>query len=70
MRRLCVVLAWLIAGPAAAQGARLPAEAVDAFHAALRNKDTAAALSLHDSGLVGFEFGAGERAPQRVDGGV
>jgi len=57
MRRLCLVLAWLIAGPAAAQGARLPAEAVDAFHAALRNKDTAGALSLLDRGLVVFEFG-------------
>ena len=57
MRRLCLVLAWLIAGPAAAQGARIPAEAVDTFHAALRTKDTAAALSLLDRGLVVFEFG-------------
>ena len=58
MRRLCLVLAWLVAGSAAAQGTRLPAEAVDAFHAALRNKDTAGALSLLDRGLVVFEFGA------------
>ena len=42
---------------AAAQGARTPADAVDAFHAALRNKDTAAALSLLDRGLVVYEFG-------------
>ena len=57
MRRLCLVLAWLVAGSAAAQGTRLPAEAVDAFHAALRNKDTAAALSLLDRGLVVYEYG-------------
>lgn len=37
---------------------RTPAETVDAFHAALRNKDTAGALSLLDRGLVVFEFGA------------
>lgn len=42
----------------AAQGARTPADAVDAFHAALRKKDTAGALSLLDRGLVVFEFGA------------
>jgi len=56
MRRLGLVLAF-VAGSAAAQGTRLPAEAVDAFHAALRNKDTAAALSLLDRGLVVYEFG-------------
>jgi ketosteroid isomerase-like protein len=44
--------------PAGAQGARVPADAVDAFHAALRNKDTAGALSLLDRGLVVYEFGA------------
>lgn len=43
---------------AAAQETRLPAEVVDAFHAALRNKDTAGALSLLDRGLVVYEFGA------------
>jgi ketosteroid isomerase-like protein len=39
------------------QGERIPADAVDAFHAALKKKDTAAALSLLDRGLVVFEFG-------------
>jgi ketosteroid isomerase-like protein len=58
MRLLTLVLAALLAGAAAAQGARVPADAVDAFHAALRNKDTAGALSLLDRGLVVFEFGA------------
>src|SRR6266496_1647329 len=42
---------------ATAQSTRIPSDAVDAFHAALRNKDTAAALSLLDRGLVVFEFG-------------
>jgi ketosteroid isomerase-like protein len=42
----------------AAQGARTPVEVVEAFHAALRAKDTAGALSLLDRGLVVFEFGA------------
>jgi ketosteroid isomerase-like protein len=40
--------------------ARTPGETVDAFHAALRNKDTAGALSLLDRGLVVFEFGAAD----------
>ena len=40
--------------------ARTPAETVDAFHAALRNKDTAGALSLLDRGLVVFEFGTAD----------
>ena len=57
MKRLCVALACFLAGSAAAQGARIPAEAVDAFHTALRNKNTAAALSLLDRGLVVYEFG-------------
>jgi ketosteroid isomerase-like protein len=43
--------------PGWSQGARIPADAVDAFHAALKKKDTAAALSLLDRGLVVFEFG-------------
>ena len=53
-------LAWALAlWSALAFGqARVPAEVVDAFHAALRNKDTAAALSLLDRGLLVFEFGA------------
>ena len=46
------------ASSAGAQGARIPADAVDAFHAALRAKNTAGALSLLDRGLVVFEFGA------------
>jgi ketosteroid isomerase-like protein len=45
------------ASPSWSQGARIPADAVDAFHAALKKKDTAAALSLLDRGLVVFEFG-------------
>lgn len=53
-----VCFALLVAAPgAAAQGARVPADAVDAFHAALRSKNTAGALSLLDRGLVVFEFG-------------
>ena len=48
----------ICASSAAAQGARIPADAVDAFHAALRAKDTAGALSLLDRSLVVFEFGA------------
>jgi hypothetical protein len=52
-----VVLA-LFSDIAGAQGTRIPADAVDAFHAALRNKDTAGALSLLDRSLVVFEFGA------------
>jgi ketosteroid isomerase-like protein len=58
MRLAALVLATLLAGSAAAQGARVPSDAVDAFHSALRNKDTAGALSLLDRGLVVFEFGA------------
>jgi ketosteroid isomerase-like protein len=55
-----VVVATLLAFACAAhaqQGARIPVDAVDAFHAALKRKDTAAALSLLDRGLVVFEFG-------------
>jgi ketosteroid isomerase-like protein len=55
-------LAWLLllwAGCVLGQ-ARTPSETVDAFHAALRNKDTAAALSLLDRGLVVFEFGTAD----------
>ncbi|HEY3180876.1 MAG TPA: nuclear transport factor 2 family protein [Casimicrobiaceae bacterium] len=57
---LCIVLVVFAAGNAAAQGARIPTDAVDGFHAALRNKDTAAALSLLDRGLVVFEFGVAD----------
>src|SRR6185295_7614024 len=57
--RLAVLAcAIVLASSAAAQGARIPSDAVDAFHAALRNKDTAGALSLLDRGLVVYEFGA------------
>jgi hypothetical protein len=54
---LAALLATCVAA-AVAQGARTPAETVDAFHAALRGKDTAGALSLLDRGLVVYEFGA------------
>lgn len=55
---LAACLAFLCATGAAAQGARIPTDVVDAFHLALRKKDTAAALSLLDRSLVVFEFGA------------
>jgi len=58
VKRLAGLALALFASLAVAQGARTPIEAVDAFHAALRNKDTAAALSLLDRSLVVFEFGA------------
>jgi ketosteroid isomerase-like protein len=46
-----------VAQPTWSQGARTPTDTVDAFHAALKKNDTAAALSLLDRGLVVFEFG-------------
>jgi ketosteroid isomerase-like protein len=60
--RLLAALVFSIAlmaciSDAGAQGGRIPADVVDAFHAALRAKNTAAALSLLDRGLVVFEFG-------------
>lgn len=58
MRLLLAALLALQAAVAAAQGARVPTDAVDAFHAALRNRDTAAALSMLDRSLVVYEFGA------------
>jgi ketosteroid isomerase-like protein len=57
VRALLVAAALACAGSALAQGARIPSETVDAFHAALRSKDTAGALSLLDRGLVVYEFG-------------
>lgn len=57
MKPLALLAGCLLAASAAAQTPRIPAETVDAFHAALRNKDTAAALSLLDRGLVVYEFG-------------
>lgn len=60
--RLRLALAGAVLAAAGADAAeapaRLPADAVDAFHAALQNRDTAAALSLLDRGLVVYEFGA------------
>ncbi len=56
-RLVAGLLLALLACAAAAQAPRTPAETVDAFHAALRNKDTGGALSLLDRGLVVFEFG-------------
>jgi ketosteroid isomerase-like protein len=58
MRLAWILLLWSSLG--FAQGVRVPAEVVDAFHAALRNKDTAGALSLLDRGVVVFEFGAAD----------
>jgi ketosteroid isomerase-like protein len=58
VRVLVVGIALAGSVSAQAQGTRIPSDAVDAFHAALQKKDTAAALSLLDRGLVVFEFGA------------
>src|SRR6185436_12566243 len=56
--RLLVVAASLaLAGAAWAQTAKLPADAVDGFRAALKRKDTGGALSYLDRSLVVFEFG-------------
>lgn len=55
--RAVLLLALLASTSLRAQVGRVPAEAVDAFHAALRGKDTAGALSLLDRGLVVYEFG-------------
>ena len=48
MKAAAFLVAILLVGSALGQGARLPAEVVDAFHAA---------LSLLDRGLVVYEFG-------------
>jgi ketosteroid isomerase-like protein len=58
--RLAAFILLLFSSLAAAQSSRIPAEVVDAFHAALRKKDTAGALSLLDRSLVVFEFGAAD----------
>ena len=55
--RALALLSFLFLSTASAQVGRVPAETVDAFHAALKKKDTAAALSLLDRGLVVYEFG-------------
>lgn len=57
-RRALALCLALCASAAGAQGTRLPADAVDGFHAALKKKDTAAALSHLDRGLIVFEYGA------------
>jgi ketosteroid isomerase-like protein len=61
MKRLALALATVLGcaagADAGAQAPRIPSETVDAFHAALRKKDTAGALSLLDRSLVVFEFG-------------
>ena len=56
-RPLLAAASLVLAGTAWAQSAKLPADAVDGFHAALKRKDTGAALSHLDRGLVVFEFG-------------
>mgnify|MGYP001048566944 CR=1 FL=1 len=56
-RPLLAAASLALAGTAWAQSAKLPADAVDGFHAALKRKDTGAALSHLDRGLVVFEFG-------------
>lgn len=56
-RRLLVAAGLALAGTASAQTARLPADAVDGFRAALKRKDTGGALSFLDRSLVVFEFG-------------
>lgn len=56
-RSLICAASLALAGTAWAQTARLPADAVDGFHAALKRKDTGGALSYLDRSLVVFEFG-------------
>jgi ketosteroid isomerase-like protein len=51
------VVGMTMAGAVCAQSVKLPADAVDGFHAALKRKDTAGALSHLDRSLVVFEFG-------------
>jgi hypothetical protein len=49
-----------LAGTAWPQTAKLPADAVDGFRAALKRKDTGGALSYLDRSLVVFEFGVAD----------
>lgn len=56
-RLLACAVGLVLAGTAWAQTARLPADAVDGFHAALKRKDTGGALSYLDRSLMVFEFG-------------
>jgi len=58
VRPLLATASLALAGAAVcAQSVKLPADAVDGFHAALKRKDTGGALSYLDRGLVVFEFG-------------
>ena len=59
-RWLLVAASLALAGTAWAQTARLPADAVDGFRAALKRKDTGGALSYLDRSLVVFEFGVAD----------
>lgn len=56
-RVLLAAAGLAVAGAAWAQAAKLPADAVDGFRAALKRKDTGGALSYLDRSLVVFEFG-------------
>ncbi|MDB6000484.1 MAG: hypothetical protein JWP52_2183 [Rhizobacter sp.] len=49
--------AWASPSGAWAQAARIPSDTVDNFHASLKKKDTAGALSALDRSLIVFEFG-------------
>ena len=57
LRPLLAAACLTMAGAVWAQSGKLPADAVDGFHAALKRKDTAGALSHLDRSLVVFEFG-------------
>ena len=54
---LLAAVTLAFAATAWAQTAKLPADAVDGFRAALKRKDTGGALSYLDRSLVVFEFG-------------
>jgi ketosteroid isomerase-like protein len=57
LRLLLCAVSLATASAAWAQTAKLPADAVDGFRAALKRKDTGGALSYLDRSLVVFEFG-------------
>ena len=59
-RLLFAAASLALAGTAWAQTAKLPADAVDGFRAALKRKDTGGALSYLDRSLVVFEFGVAD----------
>jgi len=59
-RLLLAAASLALAGAAWAQTSKLPADAVDGFHAALKRKDTGGALSYLDRSLVVFEFGVAD----------